>query len=80
MALAAEPPRQHQLPSEAVIHALADAEDVPPESLPVTLWDYVDPEALDSLANADDCTVRFAVEDYDVTVETTAESVSVTVD
>jgi hypothetical protein len=80
MATAVEPPRQHELPSQAVIEALADAEGVPPEALSVTLWDYVDPEALDALADADACTVRFAVEDYEVTVETASGSVSVSVD
>jgi hypothetical protein len=80
MAIAVEPPRQHGLPSEAVIESLADAEGVPPESLPFTLWDYVDPEALDALATADACTVHFAVADYEVTVETADGSVSVTVD
>jgi hypothetical protein len=72
--------RGGEKPSLAVIRALADAEDTTPEALPITLWDYVDPEALDTIAAGNGCTVRFSVEEYDVTVTSAGGRVAVELD
>lgn len=58
-------------PSVAVVHAIAEVQNVDPVALDTELYDYVDPDALDGLfgERADrQLTVEFDVEAYTVTV------------
>ncbi|ARS91478.1 HalOD1 output domain-containing protein [Natrarchaeobaculum aegyptiacum] len=67
-------------PSAAVLTAVAELEGDEPGSLPerlgYALYDYVDPEALDTiLAHRPGVTVTFALEQYDVEVSSTCLTV-----
>lgn len=59
-------------PSVTVVDALSREEGVDPLELDTPLYDVVDPEALDALleeSDADDVTVSFTYESYDVTID-----------
>ncbi|UTF55887.1 HalOD1 output domain-containing protein [Natronosalvus rutilus] len=61
-------------PSIAVINAVAHAEDVEitdvSDTLDMTLYDQVDPDALDTLVfSSDHVSVAFSVDDYEVQIE-----------
>ncbi|MFC7216240.1 HalOD1 output domain-containing protein [Saliphagus sp. GCM10025334] len=61
-------------PSIAVIDAVAHAEDVEitdvSDALDTTLFDQVDPDALDALVSSSDhVSVAFSVDDYEVQIE-----------
>ena len=59
-------------PSGAVIEAISDVENTDPIDLPVTLYDHIDPEALDALVTTDSRVgVSFSVGDYQVHIEGT---------
>lgn len=57
--------------STTVVTAIAAAEDVDPTELDVTLYDVIDPDALDALFEQpgnEDLVVEFGVGEYTVTV------------
>ena len=57
-------------PSSAVIEAISDVENTDPIDLSVTLFEHIDPEALDALVTNDSrVTVSFTVGDYQVHIE-----------
>jgi hypothetical protein len=62
--------------SDAVLREVAEAEGVSPEALNPPLFDVVDPDALDSVFNAETGRVSFEYHGYWVTVDH-AGSVSV---
>lgn len=55
-----------QPPSIAIVNALADLEEVHPTELDYTLYDSVQPEALDTLAQSGNVEITFTVEQYRV--------------
>lgn len=70
--------RQHDwsstAPSRAVIDGIAALEEVDPVALSLhqntTLYDYVDPEALDTLATGDhSTTLSFTVDGYEIKID-----------
>lgn len=65
-------PRDQETPSEAVIAAVADATDQSPRDLE-SLFETVDPDALDALVDWNDgestVSVSFVYVGYDVTVD-----------
>lgn len=59
-------------PSTAVVTAIADLENTAPETMDIVLFDYIDPEGLDTLVpakNGSDLGVKFRIGDYDVKIE-----------
>lgn len=67
-------------PSTAVIYELAELENTTPRSLwegsGATLFDYIDPDALNSLISNDTSThVSFTVQKYDVSIDKTGISI-----
>jgi len=61
-------------PSEAVINAIASLEGVEPTALPVelgtTLYDHVDPDALNTLVTGDNPhTISFIVDEYKIQID-----------
>ncbi|WP_255171377.1 PAS domain-containing protein [Natrononativus amylolyticus] len=61
-----------------VVSVLAEADGVPPEELPYTLAEYVDPSMIEALVSNDyDCELAFRVPGHEVTVTAAGE---VTVD
>lgn len=67
-------PQRTQSPSEAVVEAVAEAEDVPPSEVAPPLYEAVDPESLDdlfastALADRPGGRVAFPYGGYEVTV------------
>ncbi|UHQ99013.1 hypothetical protein HYG81_25035 (plasmid) [Natrinema zhouii] len=55
-----------QPPSLAVVNALANLEEEDPTDLNYTLYDYIHPEALDTLIQSGPVTVTFTVNQYTV--------------
>lgn len=53
-----------QPPSIAIVNALADLEGVDPTELDYILYDYIHPEALDTLTQSGPVTVTFPLEEY----------------
>ena len=57
-------------PSGAVIEAISEVENTDPIELPVILYEYIDPEALDALVTTDsNVSVSFTVGEYRVHIE-----------
>jgi hypothetical protein len=73
------PQAQHNSITEAVINAVADAEGVPPEELRPTLYDVIDPDALENLYEdtersiTTDLSVTFSYGDWSVHVHSNGE-------
>jgi hypothetical protein len=55
--------------SAAVIHEVAECEDVPPAELNPPLYDVVDPDALDMVFRRDTGQISFEFHEYVVTVD-----------
>ena len=66
-------------PSVAVLDALSDIEDVSPLELDFVLYDYVDPESLDSLVTdrrGSRVVIQFSVRGYHVRID--ADTITIT--
>ncbi|WP_266083120.1 HalOD1 output domain-containing protein [Haladaptatus caseinilyticus] len=64
-------PHEDRSLSQAVLSALEETHETPLIDAEFTLYDHIDPDALNSLFQADanaTITVAFTVEDYDVTI------------
>ena len=62
--------RSTERPSSAVIKAISAIENTDPIDLPVTLYEHIDPEALDALVTTDsNVSVSFTVGEYQVHIE-----------
>jgi Halobacterial output domain 1 len=64
-------PHEDRSLSQAVLSALEETHETPLTDAEFTLYDYIDPDALNSLFRADaDATIRvaFTIEDYVVTI------------
>lgn len=57
-----------QPPSIVVVQALADLEGVDPTDLDYMLYDYIHPEALDTLSKSGAVEIRFTVDQYEETL------------
>lgn len=55
-------------PSITIIQSIADYEDVDPTELDFHLFDYIDPEVLDTLMESDEVEVRLSIGKYEVKV------------
>lgn len=55
-------------PSIAIIEALAELEDRDPVNLELTLYDYIHPEALNTLTQSGDVEIWFTVPQYEIHV------------
>jgi len=68
------PHNEHESVCEAVVLAVADAEGVNPDDLPLSLYDVIDPDALESLfddaehAAESNLSITFTYDDWDVHV------------
>lgn len=57
-------------PSIAVVETIATIENSEPENLPLRLYDYVNPVALDRLMNNDTTiSVSFSIDEYQVQID-----------
>lgn len=53
-------------PSLTIVEAIADLEEVDPTELDFTLYDYIQPDALDTLVQSGSVTVTFTITQYKV--------------
>lgn len=64
-------------PSIAVVEAIAAIENIEPENLPLTLYEYVNPESLDTLVRSNDnISVSFFIDEYQVQIDEQTLSVT----
>lgn len=58
-------------PSTAIITTISDLEETAPETMDLVLFDYIDPEGLDTLVSGyddDDLSVQFRIDGYDIKI------------
>lgn len=55
-------------PSLTIVEAIADQEDVDPAELDFRLYDYIDPEALDTVMESDEVEITFSIGEYEIHV------------
>lgn len=55
-------------PSLTIIETIADHEDVDPTELDLILYDYVHPDALDTVVESEEVEVMVSIEQYEIQV------------